>query len=621
MSILIGIDIGSRYVKVVEFEYKNNLKLLNTFLFKNEYIPLQEQVIDKQIDYDSFWGEIKKYIPQERIIEAKIGVGIPANLITMLTLVLPKMPKSELEVAAKSEAMRRMIPASGPNHIFEYQLLAERIVAKIPRFEVAVVRADKLYALKIIKICKHIAVEPVLITSPSSGLGVMLSEESLAKNEDTVFVDIGFSSINTSIFHEGKLTFFRNTVYGIRNIIQDISANIGISQEKLEKIIEEKGIPDAAFDPKNKVAVAEEIMRQKYETESKVAEGEKKEEVNLLELHMLWRSHIERVLHELRRSLAYYREQSQGRRTENIFLLGGGCQIKNLVPLLAAQMGGKSQSVFPFNMVRKLKIEGVVNEINTTPIYTNATSLALGMVEKPEPERVINFLPEELKKKEVVAKRRAVFWIAEICLIILFGLLLGNFLLDRFMLSIAIKRSENQLGILKKDSKRLSNLEQLETELKQKESQIEKIIQKRQNPSLILQRLVKILPQEILFTELSISKISASVSQEAPGSAEGQGPKSEEKSSGMPRTEGISGAEDKYKINIKAQITADYEEAAKIIDRFHKRINGLGNFTNVKISPLKMEKVVPYLKEPGAELSLTQAKVRSFTITAEVNNK
>lgn len=602
METFIGIDIGNRYTKVIELEYRPAVKLINDIIFRTPFLP-RDQPGPEQLDIKAFWQKVSKYIPLEKIAASKVAVNIPSGSVTALTLLIPRMAKHELNIVAQTEARRKMIPASGPNHVFESFFIGERIVAKVPRLEVLAVRTEKLYIQQLLDLFKEIDAIPKVIAHSNCTLFTMLPQEMLSKKDvDVSFVDIGLTSINTSIFKEGKLNFFRNTAFGLQDIIQDISSHLSLTDSEAEDVIKEKGVPEVSVDLKDKVAVAEEIMKQKYEASLRAAETGQKEEINLLELRLLWQSHIERIIHELRRSLAYYKEQAEGRRVEYIYFLGGGCQVKNLIRLLTEQIGGQLEIILPFKNMQLPKEKESLDQANATPIFTNAVSLALSAATKPRGAELINFLPLELKKKEIIATRRLILRLTKIALIFTLSLLSISMFINNRSIRVSIKGVELELKGVKKIAKRLKDLDQQEERRKQATSQVQELIKSRQNLHVLLNKLSAVIPEEVLVTSISIFKGSgAQADQQTAQAADSAG-----------------GAQ-QYGIRIQAEVFADYEKASKIIENFRSNLAATPNFSNINVTPLKLEKIAPVASSAaGQELRLTQPQVRTFTLTADI---
>jgi Tfp pilus assembly PilM family ATPase len=138
---------------------------------------------------------------------------------------------------------------------------------------VLVIRTEKFYVQRIMDIFESVEEDPVLISPASTILPNIVPKQAWSKDRAVVIVDIGAAYLKISICSDAHMVFMRNIVFGLEDIIQDFSRQLSINAAGVEEILKTHGIPDVPFDPKDKVAIAEEIMRQKYEAGLKAQEG------------------------------------------------------------------------------------------------------------------------------------------------------------------------------------------------------------------------------------------------------------------------------------------------------------------------------------------------------------
>ena len=589
MANIIGLDIGSSLVKLVEVETKPKLRLVNTVLF-----PAPK-------DIKSIRDEINKHLSLKKPGASIVGVSLPNSVVSAISLLLPRMSKSDLVQAAITEAKRRIIPLSNPNHIFEYSIAARTAVSGISKTGVLVIRTDKDYIRNLLNLLREAGITPAFITPGSCSVPNIIPKNLLTKDEDALFVDIGASSLSMHIRKEGRLAVTRDIAYGINDIIQDLSQQLNLSREKIENAIREYGVPPASLDIKNKVAAAEEVMRQKYAAGDSSARGPG---VNLLELRMFWQTHIDRIVQELRRSFIYYKEQSGGRKIEYIYFLGGGSQIKNLVDTLSGSIGGRCGIIpSPF--------EGVSSE----PVFANASSLAWSIACAEYKHRLINFLPPELKKEKTAGLRRFGLFAASAGLTVVFAIAALNMFIGSRLLGVSFRETEFELNRLKKTVDKLKILERQESGVKNLSSQIGAILKQKQDFGLILKELNRLTPESILFTRVSISKggqggDSILETKMMPGSDQG-----------LPGQQKAGSSAGGYTAEIKAQVFADYENALKIIGEFKKNLASGRYFSGIESAPLELERISSGEDALGGESRLTREKIRDFTVTFEVSAK
>ena len=580
-NLLFGVDIGSKYTKVAVFEQGVKIRLVNGFLFATPFKVSKDG--DKQVDPELFLKAISSFIPAASLRHAKIAVNLPPMAITALSVYLPLMSRKELSFTATNEAKQKMIPVSGPNHIFDCLFLGETMVNKIPRAEVLVIRTEKFYIQRILDIFKSVEEYPVLISPASTILPNIVPKDAWSKDRAVVIVDIGAAYLKISICSDAHMVFMRNIVFGLEDIIQDFSRQLNINAAGVEEIIKNQGVPNVAFDPKDKVAIAEEIMRQKYEA-SLAAPSSSESQVNLLELRLLWQPHIERIAQELRRSFVFYNERSVGRRIEQVFFTGGGSCIKNLRTTLSSHVGGECKDVSPFAQIpHEIPVDHKFKEeILSSAIFASAASLAFGIpLKKTAKEAQINFLPVELKQKEALVARRMIFLIIGICFISIFILAAVQMFLSNQMVKWDIRSVEKKLGKVKRVSENLKMMDKNQGKIKQLSQQIEELFKSRPDFHPLLDKLAKAVPEEIVLTKCVLTA---------------------------------------NKLELEGSVFADYEDASGIIEIFKKEIAGSGYFSNVTVPPLELEEISPVLNSnEGSELRLTQQKNRNFKLSSDIS--
>ena len=596
---VVAIDIGIENTKIAWLEQKNGLQLLDAFLFKTPYISAAQHKDLSQIEPDIFWKEITSRIPLSRLKRSQIGIGLPSNLISTILVSLPKMGTSELSSAAIIEAKRKMIPASTSEHLFEWSIAGESVSANVNKYVVVVIRTEKGFIQNILDIFKPIDAIPSLIIPSCCAIPALIPKDAWGKDEDMAFIDLGAGNLNISICRSGRLVLTRSLGYSLKDIATDIGGQLGITKDEAESIIIEEGIPLVDFDLKNKAAIADEIMRQKYDTNRDLSAG-KGHAVNPLELRMFWQTHIDRMVQELRRSFIFYKEQSEGRRIERIYCLGGGSLVKNLSPVLSGLIGGQLQLIPPFNGLKTAK-DNIYTEASGSAAFLNsAVSIALSVYAKSNKVPVVNFLPVELRRKEAASKRNLVLFAAGVGLVFMFTLAGANVLMRRGFLQSSISAVEAQLNSFKNVKDHLDELSRKKDNLNR---QLAKFAEIKQNLdwNILLKKLSLSVPQDIVLTQIVIAK--GEILSEAARESRLE-PKAEDKT---------------LRIRINARILADYEQAQEIIENLKAAMEKTGYFTKINIPPLGLEEiVVSEAGMPAENSALTRPQAREFSLEAEV---
>jgi len=589
----VGIDIGSQYTKIVRLVLEPVPSIIQVFSFPTPYVPSLSTTADK-IEEEQFIKSLEETIGLGFLRSARVGLCIPSSYINAMYFSVPKMNKKELRVACLSEARRKMIPPTASEDIFDYLPLEERGKSKIPKSEVFVARANSNVIKERVALFRKIGVVPHLITITPIALLKSFYKESFIGEEDVTFVDIGAASIDIAIAYKGQIRFFRSVSNACKEIVSGIASGLGVSMEEAEKILREHGVPEIAFDIKDRVSIAEEIMRQKYER----PEGAGADEgINMLELRLLLQPYLERIINELRRSFIYYKEQTGGEKVERIFFSGGGSLIKNLVPALARQIGGKCETL---NIARNIHLpvdkEGADKLLKEGPLYACAFGLALGTDTKKH--ELINFLPPELLQHEQLVRIRlySMVLIVFLSVVCLTAYLNSLFTARSLKLMLEEKKAKIQSlaplakkgESLKKQAQRLHNISVLADNLKDQNIKFE----------LYLIELTKLLPPEVILTSLDIS--------ETPTIGAGE----------ILKKSFTAASPVNLYLKLIGNILSTYEEGLDILDKIKNEMNKSPYFKNATVVFSQLETISPQVEE--GDFALTARKMREFRLETEL---
>ncbi len=593
---LIGIDIGTSSVKVVELEKKNRLS--NLFFFPTPYLKERYGKIDKEI----FLKQITSKISPSTLKKSLVGVNIPSFLVSVMTIELPKMSRKELEVSVKVEAKRKMVPPPGPKSIFQYTPLRTFSKGKTSFCEVAIVKGESEFVENILDIFDTLGVYPSIISPSCYTLIYSFPHSSDVHQKNTIFVDIGYEYTKFTILEKGSLYIYRSVKFGLKDITSKISSSLNVEFHNAEELIMKEGVPEVDVDLNDRVKVAEEIMRQKYEAS---LAGKSQEEVNLLELRVLWQTEIEKITQEIRRTLVYYSEQRR-ERIEDIFFLGGGAGIKGLASCLSQNLGGRCEIFAPLKDMEMLDKFQLSYIERISPLFTNAASIALSIPTLRRKKEVVNFLPREIKEREIIVKKE---------LTAITSVLISFCVVFLLWLNIAINNKvlRKNLANLKMEKKRIAapvkTLEELKKRKKvidERALKVKELMGERLDIYSILEKISLITPQKIFLTQLSIfpkKEIGTQIRRRGRSSK-----KRKEKEL------------KRYILKIRGGCFSTYQEAIDLAGLFKEKLEKESVFTNVKFTPPKLEKVA--LKREGSEkIILTEPKLRFFSLEAEIVNQ
>ena len=597
---IIGIDIGERYTKVVELDAGGKISVINTFLISTPFLPNTEK---KSIDSSALCQSIIEKIPLYRLNKSLIAVSIPIFSPVVATIVLPKMNRKELGSAASIEARRKMIPQPGPNSVFETSFLREVIESNIPRYEVLVVREEKEFVTMASGLFKKFDLYPHIITPVCASLGSIFAKNPEYRDKEIAFIDIGYNSMNISVNRGTNIIFNRNVSFGCKDIIQGLAGSLGLTYEQAENILLKNGVPNIPFDSKDRVAVAEEIMRQKYEA----GIGEKTaDEVNQLELRMLMEQFLERIIQEIRRTFIYFKERHGTRKIEKIFFLGGGALINNLINLIGTQIS-PHPDIMDISKIANASFKDNTHK-DKFALFSGATALALSTTLKAQ--KIIDFLPFELKKRKEITAKRLVLSI--VCVVVTLSFLIGG--ANLWLIGFNRKRSLEEVSFetrrLQRKNIKIKSIMAAMESAKNRGNIVKSLIEKKKDFLPILRLLAAEETDEMVFSYLHITKSGnkqegASSMGENSNMASGENPSSNNSVNG-------------YTMELKTKVLEDYEKACDIMEKFADSLKRSPYFKNVSLTTPNLGTVNPAIISKDT-VSLTKVKWQEFTVKAELN--
>jgi len=597
MSFLVGVDVGGFSVKVSCIEKKRGKNILvDFFSFRTPYTQ------KFSLDGKEFVNQLVSFLPARVWERAYVGVNIYFSPVSVLTLDLPKMKKKELNIAVITEAKRRIIPPPEPDTLFEYAISGEIKKDEATHYKILVVRTERNFIDEILHVFEVLEeTYPVFISPLCFTLAEFFSPY-LSKEKDTAVIDMGFDSIDISILQRGKLSFYRNIKFGLKDITSHFSEVLGLEIEEIERIIKEKGVPQIDVDFSDRVKIAEEIMRQKYGV------SKKQEEVNILELRMLWQTEMERIIQEIRRTFVYYRKQEE-RNVETLIFLGGGSKIKGLIEFLNTQIGGELKKL---DSLVDIEVPPAKKEFREElSVFTPSLSLALGIPLNKREIETINFLPLSLKKRE-----HKLIWQIEIVVIgaiFLVFSFLGWVRLSVVNLTLKnkIKKIDEKLKTIPTLLATLSEFKQRNAIIKEKSEAIGRLLRERVDFPSLLKDIASRVPKKIFLLSLKIEKKAGLRVLDTSGEQE-IGEEAQNDNSNF----SSSSSYFVYVLKIEGGVFSDYEEFIEVVESFKEELERSGYFKRIIINFPPLKKISPVIRKNNFQL--TQEEFRRFDLEAEI---
>lgn len=347
---IIGLDIGSASVKLVQLKKEKERAILETYgeLSIGPYLKKETGRVISLTEDESVLI-IKELLKESgaKTNEAVVSVPLKSSFIT--TIDFPLMSEAELKEAVSFEA-RRHIPISLSEVEIDWWAMPKALETKKRAEEEELFEKKEKVKVLLVAIHKEV-IEKFRAIASRAGLnikGFEIEVFSLARSSimqelnPILLIDFGASSTKMSVVDYGVIRETLQFQRGSQEITLALSHSLNIDFSRAEKIKKETGL---SLKPEDQEATS------------------------------VIRPVLDHILSEAKRIMIDYRKQEQ-RSISHVVLSGGGSSLKGLADLVINDLGVEARLTNPFRKTAyPLFLEPVLKEIG--PSLAIATGLAL----------------------------------------------------------------------------------------------------------------------------------------------------------------------------------------------------------------------------------------------------
>lgn len=375
---VIGLDLGSGYIKISQIrETGKELNLVNIGL-----LPTPEGSIEnaKIVKPDEIAEAIRTLMRMYSFIGKRVVTAVSGQLVTVRTLVVDNLPKSELDEVIKWE-MSKVLPYKIEDASFDYQIIGAAPKTEGKKISVIAAAASLDIINSIVAAIKLAKLEPVAIEIESFAelrlLDYVLKDD--YKNTIIVLVNSGHSFTSINIIEDGILRFTRIIPFGGRSLIKGLSNKVGTNEKEAENLL----VTMCNVDLEN------------VDKESDTF----KVTSSIMPL-------IEEFVLELKRSLMYYRGlPSYSGKSFEIIMGGGTSKLRGLIKYIKTTLGVETKlNDFLYKAVvynPKLFTEEYL--LDMAPFFSVSVGLSMReAIERFEKTRRLELSRKRTKKKKIV---------------------------------------------------------------------------------------------------------------------------------------------------------------------------------------------------------------------------
>lgn len=334
---VLGLDIGSKFIKVVQLRKKKNLVKLvgyGKIEVPENYIiegivsePEKLAEVIKDLIKNKVWGEITA---------TRVNTSLPESKIFTRVLTLPKMNEKEIEEAVTWEASQS-VPMAITDLYLDWKIIGPSEIDP-KNVEVIFAAAPKAIVNSYLQLFKTLGFEPFSIeTSLSAIIRAMIPTKHT--KETLMVIDLGGNSTNLAIFdHVIRVT--GSILVGGDDVTQKVAIAAGVDEAEAQKLKKSKN--------------EEQIVKIREAVDSELTE----------------------ITKEADRIINYYSEKvKKDKPISKVFVCGGEANIPHLTDFVSEKLGVPAEIGNPWVNISIYPIKPVPK--SEAPSYTNAVGLAL----------------------------------------------------------------------------------------------------------------------------------------------------------------------------------------------------------------------------------------------------
>ena len=321
---LVGLDIGSRSVKVAEItETKNGRKLRRFGMADIPPGAIEDGAIS---DPETVAQVIRQLFKSANIKATNVALSIGGYSVIIKKINVQTMPEEQLQETIHFEA-EQYIPFDISDVNLDFQLLGE-VENNPSQMSVFLVAAKKEMVNDYINLATLVGLTPCIIDVEAFALQNIFEANYDIQGENVALIDIGASKTSLNILKDNSSVFMRDVALGCIQINQKIMSMLDCSYDQAELI--------KFGEPSNKLSADE--------------------------LKQIISAVVTDWCTEIRRALDFFYTNYPDDPIKRIILSGGGANIAEFRQLLASESAAQVETLNPFNGV-------VVDEKSFDPEY------------------------------------------------------------------------------------------------------------------------------------------------------------------------------------------------------------------------------------------------------------
>ena len=334
---MVGIDIGSKTIKIVEVKKEGDSFSLNATGIVGYSGNTVEKMSDEK-EMASLAQVIKKLHNEAGVSSRDVVISVPESQVFTRTIKFPLLTDAEISSAVKWES-EQYIPIPINEAIVQHTILQRNETSTPPGVLVLLVAAPRVVVEKYTKIVSLAGLNPIAVETEL----IALTRALAPVDKTVILVDLGASSTDIAIAKNSLLSFSRSIPIAGEAFTRAVSQGLGITAPQAEE------------------------YKKTYGLEMSQLEGKVEGALNPV---------LKLVVDEIKKAVSYYETEEKGEAPGAIIISGGTAGMPQIISKLSELLGMEILVANPFAKVR-VDPEAAKKLAPFAPLYGVAMGLAL----------------------------------------------------------------------------------------------------------------------------------------------------------------------------------------------------------------------------------------------------
>jgi type IV pilus assembly protein PilM len=333
----VGIDIGSKTIKMVELEKEGNaFKLKGSGVVA--YSGASIEHLNDEKDMAVLAQVIAKLHKEANISSKEVKIALPETQVFTRTIKFPLLTDQEIASAVKWEA-EQYIPIPVNEAIVQHQVIERKENTTPPEVSVLLVAAPRKLVEKYVKVLQLAKLSVEAVETELISL-----VRSLAPDKQTsLLIDFGARSTNMAIAKNAQLVFSRSVPTAGEAFTRALAQGLGIEYQQAEQYKRAYGFATNQLEGKISATLSPVFKM---------------------------------VSDEMRKAIHYYQSEEKGDPPTSAIISGGTAGMPEVISALSKNLGIEVIIANPFAKVR-LSEAAAKSLAGYAPLYSIAVGLAL----------------------------------------------------------------------------------------------------------------------------------------------------------------------------------------------------------------------------------------------------